>query len=100
MCNAFENNLVIKEEIKIIQNIIKDELWYEGERRHCFIDPNDQQVQSKVLIIVKNNGDKITNKAIKSIQNKRGILINTKEQSFFNDCPFFIALQLDIKFFH
>jgi hypothetical protein len=39
-------------ELHIIQKIIDDEIWLEGERRGCAVDPNDPVVIASVCEIV------------------------------------------------
>jgi len=58
---------LIKAEIPIVEKIIRDETWYEGERRGAFVDPNDPTVQSKVVEVVEKCADKIRDEAIKKI---------------------------------
>jgi hypothetical protein len=43
---------IISREIPIIQKIIQDETWFEGERRGCFVSPDDPVVVDHVSEII------------------------------------------------
>jgi len=43
---------VVFREIPVIQKIIRDETWYEGERRGCAVTPDDPVVREKVCRII------------------------------------------------
>jgi len=43
---------VIFRELVVIQKIIDDEIWFEGERRGCAVAPNDPVVRENVCQVV------------------------------------------------
>lgn len=43
---------VLLREVPIIQKIIQDETWLEGERRGCWVSPADQVVLDRVCAII------------------------------------------------
>jgi hypothetical protein len=43
---------VIFRELPVIQKIICDETWLEGERRGCWVDPEDPVVRERVCEVV------------------------------------------------
>jgi hypothetical protein len=50
---------VLFRELPIIQKIIDDETWLEGERRGCHVSPDDQVVREKVCEIVLRVGQEL-----------------------------------------
>jgi len=59
---------LIKAEIPIVEKIIRDETWYEGERRGTPVNPNDPTVMSKVCNIISQNSDKIVKEAEEKLE--------------------------------
>ena len=43
---------VVFRELPVIQKVIDDETWYEGERRGCYVSPEDPVVREKVCSII------------------------------------------------
>ncbi len=43
---------VIFRELVAIQKIIDDEIWFEGERRGCWVSPDDPVVLEKVYEVI------------------------------------------------
>lgn len=39
-------------EIPVIERVIQDETWYEGQRRGCYVSPDDPVVQENVCAII------------------------------------------------
>jgi hypothetical protein len=66
--NKIDPLKVIKAEIPIIQKILNDETWYEGERRHCTVDMQDIEIQKKVAEICINKNTEIRIEAETMIQ--------------------------------
>ncbi len=58
---------LIKAEVPLVEKIIRDETWYEGERRGSYVDPNDTRVQARVVDVVEKCADQIRDEAIKKI---------------------------------
>ena len=43
---------VVFRELPVIQKVIDDETWYEGERRGCYVSSEDPVVREKVCSII------------------------------------------------
>ena len=43
---------VVFRELPVIQKVIEDETWYEGERRGCYVSPEDPVVREKVCEVI------------------------------------------------
>jgi hypothetical protein len=54
---------VIKAEVPLVEKIIRDETWYEGERRGTYVDPSDTRVQARVVDVVEKCADRIRKEA-------------------------------------
>lgn len=50
---------VLLREIPVIQKIIQDEMWLEGERRGCPVLPNDAVVRENVCRVILQIGEKL-----------------------------------------
>lgn len=50
---------ILFRELPIIQKIIDDETWLEGERRGCHVSPEDKVVREKVCEIVLRIGQQL-----------------------------------------
>jgi hypothetical protein len=50
---------IIFRELPVIQKIIQDETWLEGERRGCFVRSDDRVVRDKVCEIVLRIGQQL-----------------------------------------
>ncbi len=61
---------IIRAEIPLIQKIIRDETWYEGERRRCAVDSRDVEVRKRVADIVLKCSDKILEEATRIAKHK------------------------------
>lgn len=46
-------------ELSIIEKIIADETWLEGERRHCEVSPRDPVVQENVCQVILRIGQEM-----------------------------------------
>jgi hypothetical protein len=57
------NYLLIKEQIPFIEQIIKDECWYEAERRNEAVTANDPVILTKICDIVLRVGAEMRMKA-------------------------------------
>ena len=56
-------NKFVKAEMEIVDEIIKDETWYEGERRQEPVDENDPKIRSKVVRIINQHAEAIVKEA-------------------------------------
>jgi len=43
---------IISRQFPVIQKIIRDETWFEGERRRCLVQPEDPVVCENVCLVV------------------------------------------------
>ena len=43
---------VIFRQIPVIKKVIADEAWYEGERRGCYVPPDDPVVRERVCAVI------------------------------------------------
>jgi hypothetical protein len=43
---------IVFRELPVIQKVIDDETWYEGERRGCYVSPEDPVVREKVCSVI------------------------------------------------
>lgn len=50
---------VLIRQIPVIQKIVADETWLEGERRGCFVSPNDCVVRERVCEVVLRIGQQL-----------------------------------------
>jgi hypothetical protein len=50
---------VVLRELPIIQKIIQDETWLEGERRGCLVLPTDGVVRQKVCEVILRIGEEL-----------------------------------------
>lgn len=50
---------ILFRELPVIQKIIRDETWLEGERRGCYVSPDDQIVRARVCEIVLRVGKEL-----------------------------------------
>ena len=50
---------VVFRELPVIQKIIADETWLEGERRGAYVSPDDPVVKEHVCDIIMNVGEKL-----------------------------------------
>jgi len=53
---------VVFRELPVIQKVIDDETWYEGERRGCYVSPDDPVVCENVCAIVLKIGRELREK--------------------------------------
>jgi hypothetical protein len=50
---------VLFREIPVIRKIIQDETWLEGERRGCYVRPDDRVVRENVCRVILQVGQQI-----------------------------------------
>ena len=43
---------ILASELSVIEQIVRDETWYEGERRGCYVSPDDPVVREHVCEVV------------------------------------------------
>jgi hypothetical protein len=54
-------------ELQVIQKIIQDETWLEGERRGCWVSPEDPVVRERVCAVVLRIGQSLRESVTKTI---------------------------------
>jgi hypothetical protein len=57
---------VLFRELPLIQKIIADETWLEGERRGCYVRPDDRVVREKVCEIILRVGQQLREAAMRA----------------------------------
>ena len=62
------NLQIISAEILVIEKMIDDECWYEGERRHTYVPKDDKIVQQHIREIIMLVGHIIREETIKNIE--------------------------------
>jgi hypothetical protein len=62
---------IVFHELSLIEKIIRDETWLEGERRGCFVPSSDIIVRANVCIAVLRMGDEFRKSALKQIERAR-----------------------------
>ena len=55
----FQPDPVIRGEIPVIQKVIEDETWFEGERRGCYVSADDPVVREHVCDVVMRIGSEL-----------------------------------------
>ena len=63
---------VLFREIPVIQQIIRDETWLEGERRGCEVRPDDTAVREKVCRVVLRIGQQLRDSLEAQLAGGRG----------------------------
>ena len=58
---------VVFRELPVIQKVIDDETWYEGERRGCYVSQNDPVVRENVCIVILRIGRELREKFTEQI---------------------------------
>ena len=54
---------LIEAQIQMVEKIIDDEVWYEGERRQCQVDRNDLTVKRRVNQVIMECGHEMRERA-------------------------------------
>lgn len=63
---------VVFRELTVIQKVIDDETWYEGERRGCHVSPHDPVVCERVCMIVLKIGRELRERFTAQIATQSG----------------------------
>ena len=53
---------VVFRELPVIQKVIDDETWYEGERRGCYVSSDDPVVRENVCLVILRIGRELREK--------------------------------------
>jgi hypothetical protein len=67
-----EYDHIVFHELSMIEKIIRDETWLEGERRGCPVPPSDIVVRANVCIAVLRIGEQFRATALKQIAKTGG----------------------------
>jgi len=68
-------------QLPVIQKIIADETWLEGERRGCTVSPNDRVVKHNVCEVILRIGQQLRDSAETSTTNAGGPHANVTASS-------------------
>ena len=68
-CNQVAR-LIIEEQIPIIQKMLSDECWYEGQRRNTPVDPDDPVVRHRIGALIMEHGAKMRKEAMDRLAQK------------------------------
>jgi hypothetical protein len=63
---------IIFRELPVIEKIIQDETWFEGERRGCWVSSNDPAVQENVCRIILRIGRELRETIVSDIAANSG----------------------------
>ncbi|MCX6953487.1 MAG: hypothetical protein NTV51_15160 [Verrucomicrobia bacterium] len=63
---------VVKRELPVIDKIIRDETWLEGERRGCPVSPRDPAVRENVCRVVLQIGQRMRDDFTREIRAENG----------------------------
>lgn len=59
---------IVFHELSLIDKIIRDETWLEGERRGCFVPASDPVVRENICRVILRVGAQVRQSAIESIE--------------------------------
>ncbi len=63
---------IIFRELPVIEKIIQDETWFEGERRGCWVSSNDPAVQENVCRVILRIGRELRETIVSDIASHPG----------------------------
>jgi hypothetical protein len=72
---------IIFREIPVIEKIIQDETWFEGERRGCSVSPDDPAVQEKVCRVILRIGRELRESILSDIAASSGQELSSVSES-------------------
>ncbi|MBI3885293.1 MAG: hypothetical protein HY302_06135 [Opitutae bacterium] len=55
---------IIRRELPAIEQIVRDEVWLEGERRGCAVSPSDPRVRENVCRVILRVGQQLRDDAL------------------------------------
>lgn len=65
---------VLYHQIPIIQKIIQDETWLEGERRGCWVPSNDRVVRENVCRVILRVGQEMRESVTRDLRSRNPVL--------------------------
>ncbi len=63
---------VIFRQIPVIKKVIQDEMWYEGERRGCYVPPDDPVVREHVCDVILRIGRELREQLMSQVAARPG----------------------------
>ena len=63
---------VVMRELPVIDKIIRDETWLEGERRGCWVSPHDPVVLENVCRVILRIGRDLRNTLVREMDGNGG----------------------------
>jgi hypothetical protein len=54
-----QSDPVVARQLPVIEKVIQDETWLEGERRGCYVAPNDPKVLENVCQVILRIGQEL-----------------------------------------
>lgn len=61
-----EADPIVNRELPLIEKIVRDEMWYEGERRGCYVSADDPVVRENVCRVILRIGAQLREAAAQS----------------------------------
>jgi hypothetical protein len=68
-----KNDPFLFRQLQVVQKIIEDETWLEGERRGCPVTPDDEVVRENVCRVVLRIGREMRANALASLEREAGV---------------------------
>lgn len=72
---------ILFRELPVIQKVIEDETWYEGERRGCYVAPEDPAVRENVCLVVLRIGRELRERISAQLNQSAGEVANGNDQA-------------------
>ena len=72
---------ILFRELPVIQKVIEDETWYEGERRGCYVAPEDPVVRENVCLVVLRIGREMRERFSVQLNQSAGEIVNGGDQA-------------------
>jgi hypothetical protein len=61
---------ILFHELSVIDKIIHDETWLEGERRGCYVSPGDPVVRENVCLVILRIGNEMRETAMRKMSER------------------------------
>jgi hypothetical protein len=65
-----EGDHILFHELSVIDKIIHDETWFEGERRGCYVSPGDPIVRENVCLVILRIGNEMRETAMRKMSER------------------------------
>ena len=72
---------ILFRELPVIQKVIEDETWYEGERRGCYVTPEDPVVRENVCLVVLRIGQEMRERFSAQLNQSAGEVAKGDDQA-------------------